>query len=337
MQIDFHFYTIYALARSAGFKPNDAHIIAYSSQYTDDSKYEHALGFENGGRFQQVLTGHRFNLSALTKSTCYRIWIPFHFLPGNLGGNFYERMITRQNSVVAQRMIDSFLSLPLKPYSLQHLGIILHTYSDTWSHQNFMGIVHNMNDVKNVKVENKSSIEGWILESLAPKIGHTQVGTIPDEPYRKWEYEDYKGYSFQISNYERALDASQHCYEVLLKFLSRFPVFSHSPPLSWQNILQGIGGLFANAKGLDERVNAWEESIKQGKIFEVYEEDTILSYDDREWFKEAVTVIKEEREERYIRNEGFERSHFKHFHDAASLHLFCLLNEILPEYGIICG
>lgn len=51
MQIDFHFYTIYALARAAGFKPDDAHIIAYSSQHTDDAKYEHALDFENDGRF----------------------------------------------------------------------------------------------------------------------------------------------------------------------------------------------------------------------------------------------------------------------------------------------
>ena len=55
MQIDFHFYTIYALARAAGFMPDNAFTIGYASQHTDDAKYEHALEFQNGGRFQQVL------------------------------------------------------------------------------------------------------------------------------------------------------------------------------------------------------------------------------------------------------------------------------------------
>ena len=55
MQTDFHFYAVYALARTAGFKADHAKIIAYSSEHTDDAKYDHALDFQNGGRFQQVL------------------------------------------------------------------------------------------------------------------------------------------------------------------------------------------------------------------------------------------------------------------------------------------
>jgi hypothetical protein len=101
MQEDFHFYAIYAFARAAGFLPDHAHIIAYASQHTDDAKYEHALEFENGGRFQQVLTGHRFlHYRAMSKETCYRIWVPFHFLPGNVGVDFYERMLSRPGSTV---------------------------------------------------------------------------------------------------------------------------------------------------------------------------------------------------------------------------------------------
>ena len=91
MQIDFHFYTIYALARSAGFHPDEAHTIAYASQHTDDAKYDHALEFTNGGRFQQVLTAHKYiHPDVLTKSVSYRIWMPFHFLPGNLGVDFLK-------------------------------------------------------------------------------------------------------------------------------------------------------------------------------------------------------------------------------------------------------
>jgi hypothetical protein len=94
MQTDFHFYAVYALARAAGFNPVDSHIVAYSSEHTDDAKYEHALKFENGGRFQQVLTAHQYlNYKVGIQKTCYQIWLPFHFLPGNLGVDFFERMV----------------------------------------------------------------------------------------------------------------------------------------------------------------------------------------------------------------------------------------------------
>ena len=79
MQEDFHFYTIYTLCRCAGMSGADSHTVAYASQHTDDAKYEHALEFENGGRFQQVLTSHRFfHPDAISKDVCYRIWVPFH-------------------------------------------------------------------------------------------------------------------------------------------------------------------------------------------------------------------------------------------------------------------
>ena len=37
MQTDMHYYGTYALARLAGFSVSKAEIIAYSSQYVDDS------------------------------------------------------------------------------------------------------------------------------------------------------------------------------------------------------------------------------------------------------------------------------------------------------------
>ena len=343
MQIDFHFYTIYALARAAGFKPDDAHIIAYSSQHTDDAKYEHALEFENGGRFQQVLSAHRlFNPRAIKKTTCYRIWLPFHFLPGNLGRDFYERMLTKANSIIAQRMAAEFLSSDLKPYGLHRLGIILHVYADTWSHQNFMGIKHDMNDVKWVKGIKKSLLKSLTLKALgywAPKVGHAQVGTVPDEPYRNWEYKDYEGHRFPISNQERALDAAQNCYMVLSNFLKRFPKFLSHLAMPWQKIVEKVGELFNHQGELEERVKAWQEAISNGTVgFKPEGKDINLTYDDREWFRAAVTVITEEGEkDRYERNEGFGISNWKYFHDAAAFHRFHVLHELLPEYEIICG
>ena len=347
MQEDFHFYAIYALARAAGFDPDKAHIIAYSSQHTDDAKYDHALEFENGGRFQQVLTAHRFfDPKVISKEVCYRIWLPFHFLPGNLGVDFYERLLVRANSVIAQRIIEELLASELKPYTLHRLGILLHVYADTWSHQNFMGIMRDMNDVRNMRVEEEeddfikdliSKLKEEILEYAAPMLGHTQAGTVPDEPYRVWEYDDYKGERHRVVNRERALDAAQNCYVVLLRFLRRFPQFSQRPPLPWQGILGKINDLFSQKGELGERIEAWKAAIREGEIgFPPDERDKELHYDDREWFRAAVKVIEGE-PDRYERLEGFETSNWKYFHDAAAFHRFHVLHEILPDYGIICG
>lgn len=343
MQIDFHFYAIYALARAAGFSPDNAHTIAYSSQHTDDANYGHALEFENGGRFQQVLSAHRlFNPRAILKATCYRIWLPFHFLPGNSGTDFYERMLTRANSTIAQKMVEEFLNFDLKLYSLHRLGIVLHVYADTWSHQKFIGIKHDMNDVKWVKGIKKSILKGLTQKALgywAPKVGHAQAGTIPDEPYRNWEYKDYQGGRFKVPNPERTLDAAQNCYVVLSRFLKCFPEFSSSPVMPWQKIVVKIGELFSQEGELKGRVEAWREAISNGQMgFEPEGRDTKLIYDDREWFRASVTVkMKEEGKEIYEKNEGFEKSNWKYFHDAAAFHRFHILHELLPEYGIICG
>ena len=350
MQIDFHFYAIYALARAAGFIPDNAFVIAYSSQHTDDAKYQHALEFQNGGRFQQVLTAHKFlDRKVLDKKTCYRIWVPFHFLPGNLGVEFYERMVTRPGSTVAQRVIDDLLGSHPRPYLLHRLGIFLHCYADTWSHQNFLGLERDdINDVKRLDVKgfSKPSFKSFlaklkqdILEYAAPKLGHAQAGTIPDEPFQEWKYENYLGKRFDISNVERSLDAAQNCYQVMLKFLGEFPGFSQNKRMPWHEITGKIRELFETDAELENRVKAWKDAISAGEfVLNAEGRDSKLSYDDREWFKLAVKVEKPaEGEDRYERKPGFETSHWKHFHDAGALHRFCVLHEVLPEHNIICG
>lgn len=350
MQIDFHFYTIYALARSAGFIPDNAFTIAYSSQHTDDAKYEHTLEFQNGGRFQQVLTAHRFlDLDALNKDTCYRIWVPFHFLPGNLGVEFYERMVTRSGSTVAQMLLDDLLSSNPKPYLLHRLGVFLHSFADTWSHQNFLGLIReNMNDVSKLSVKDLSkptfkaflgNLKGQILEYAAPKLGHAQAGTIPDEPFREWKYENYLHKRFDVSNVERCLAAAQNCFQVLIKFLESFPGFSSNKPMLWHEIAGNIRSLFEINGDLEERARSWKDAISGGEFaVKVGGRDTNLDYDDREWFREAVKVENSpEDKDLYVRTPIFETSHWKYFHDAGAFHKFTVLHEVLPECGIICG
>jgi hypothetical protein len=350
MEMDFHFYAVYALARASGMRPDHAFTVSYSSQHTDDAKYEHALAFENGGRFQQILTAHKYLHSKVSHlTTSYRIWIPFHFLPGNLGVDFYERMVTRSGSTVAQRLIDDLVTSGSKPYLLHRLGIFLHCFADTWSHQNFLGLVRNdYNDVKRLDVKGMDrglflslleKLKRKIPEYAAPKLGHAQAGTIPDEPFREWKYTDHLGNRHDISNVMRCMAAAQNCYQLMLKFSARFPGFFESNAVSWHNMAGRVRELFEVHGALDERVRKWKDAISAGEFGRSAKgRDAHLDYDDREWFQAAVKVDEfQDDVELYERKAGFETSQWKCFHDAGAYHLFTVLHEVLPEYGMICG
>jgi hypothetical protein len=47
MQVDMHFYGVYALARCAGIKPETARTIAYASQFVDDAVHAEPKILEN--------------------------------------------------------------------------------------------------------------------------------------------------------------------------------------------------------------------------------------------------------------------------------------------------
>lgn len=350
MQIDFHFHAIYALARCAGFAANHAHTVAYASQHTDDAIHDHALEFKNGGRFQQVLSAHRLlHPRAISRATCYQIWIPFHFLPGNSGVAFHERMVCRPGSMVMQKLQDDLLRSAQKPYLLHRLGIALHVLADTWSHQNFLGLLNEeFNDALKLKVKNETraslkntleQLKTEVLEYCAPTLGHAQAGTLPDEPWREWQYQNRAGRSFEVSNLKRSLDAAQACSFFLGRFLAAFPGFAVAPPLPWHLIAPKLQERFAQGAPLAGRVAAWQAAIAAGEPgFRACKEDKALGYDDRQWFREAVVVSKTaDSAEQYERKSGFETSHWKYFHDAAALHRFTVLHEILPECGMVCG
>jgi len=110
MRVDFHFYTIYALARAAGFKPDDAYVIAYSSQYTDDEAKPEPIDFENGGSFEPHITAHSlYSLATISDRICKEVWVPFHFVPGNQGEDD-DRLITKPNGDFIQEIIKEFFA-----------------------------------------------------------------------------------------------------------------------------------------------------------------------------------------------------------------------------------
>ena len=337
MRIDFHFYTIYALARSSGFTPNDSYVIAYSSQQTDDAMDEERILFENEDYFDPVRTAHKnIDPGALLDRTCRMIWVPFHFLPGNDGIDFFERMVTKADGKIIREIIRRFLDTPKLAYSLHLFGIILHAYADTWSHQNFLGIRHDMNNISNLKILNTGISEYAPTDIDILNLGHVQAGHIPDEPYVDWEYQNYKGEIVTISNIERALQAARGCYNLLLNFFNKFPTFEPFEIIPWENIRNKLEELFHFSGEIEECGEAWRSAISNGEIgFAPFGRDLHLDYGDKEWFEAAIDkkrVMQGESE--YIafeKKDGFENSDWKHFNEAASFYRSDLFLRICDD------
>lgn len=322
----------------AGIKHEYSKKIAYASQHTDDAKYDHVLEFKSGGRFQQQMSAHKFiDLGVFDKKTCYNIFLPFHFLPGVVGNEFYERLLCRENSVPAKKLLDDTLNTLDKPYGLHRLGITFHVYADTWSHQDFHGLNRDDNKIKILDIISleKSLKDEMVLGSfkLIPPLGHAQANTYPDEPYLKWKYKKYNSVEdyFEINNLDRFIEAAFYIFSFLdSKVRNHIPYIYISDSEKWEGIKDKLIDVFSIVGSVEQREVIWQQKISEG--FFGFKSD--IKYDDREWFYEAVEVIDKDLKI-YDRKDNFQISDWKYFHDALTLHKFYIKNELLPSYGII--
>jgi hypothetical protein len=339
MRIDFHFYTIYALARSVGFSPDNAYVIAYASQYTDDEVSENTILFENGGEFVPIITAHRiFDPHTVSEEICKKVWVPFHFLPGNQGVGM-DQMFTVANGDLAQAIINQFLSYDLLPYSRHLLGIILHAYADTWSHQDFMGVPNGMNQASGLRVQGKNIY----IYNLAPPLGHAQTGSTPDDPTLEWEYVNYQGTLQHITNHDRALKAARHCHTVLSQFMDKFQDdFRDSKFIPWEQLEGNISELFTQpADDLPGCVAAWGEKISDNAFgFQSHDKDINLIYDPNDWFNVAIKTDSMMNQESgqfidsYFKNDNFAASDLKYFNEAAGFYWSTLFTKNAERLGL---
>jgi len=405
MQEDFHFYTTYVLCRCNGLNHDKARTIAYSSQQVDDAKYGHELEFKEGGRFQQQMTAHEYvHPNILNLRTQYEIYGTFHFIPGNRQDKqkpsgsvpFRHRMLCTANSEVSQKVFEHVYRQKKEPDFLHSLGIALHAYADTWAHQDFSALFkfekgNKMNDADHVKVWDKTAqcfvpyepgettfdqvcgrmqrFKNYLLNKAElMKMGHCQVYTLPDEPYRKWKY--YHRYFYQHlerDNVETYLEASKAIYGQLKELFSKPELEHHAtePTVAWNDIKGPLQECFSYESTLAKRNKNWLQAIMAGKFGFTIPDGSLDSFEyyRREWFDQAVQHFPDTRrltlfeqfserfkcfltygkfrhpslKETYSRKEGFLASDWKLFHDAARKYKDFFIHDLLQAYGMICG
>ena len=197
MDKDFHFGTVYVLGRWAGLQPENALELASVSQFVDDNTAERAGG-------KKRITGCLISEDVTECPDSPDIWVPFHYLPGLSGASREEKLVCRTDSPLVRAMTAALPPVEEGAFNedLAELGIALHVYADTWSHDSFSGIRYVGNLVPSLPVrrngepafsapydeEIRQAAEKASAQSGA--VGHICALHWPDKPYADWTSED---------------------------------------------------------------------------------------------------------------------------------------------------
>ncbi len=151
MQIDMHYHATFCMAYAAGFTMESAQQVATASQYVDDNTGDanSEINFKDGSAVYLTPTAHHPTsaIKNLQDEEQRTVWVPFHFIPGNEGDTYQERLLATKDSEISQKITDFAVDNHHKSYSLQLLGIAAHCYADTFSHYGFCGLSSPLNVV----------------------------------------------------------------------------------------------------------------------------------------------------------------------------------------------
>ncbi len=256
MNKDFHYYGTYYAARIAGYSREDAEEIAWAAQMVDD--------------FTEANVGKIFNRENITytcesmSDTAYhelrtlsnvdnkelqkirRIWVPFHFLPGNMRNELVDKhgfvantekfspvrdlpdfkCVCAPNSPLVESMIQRIRN---NNTSLIRIGIAMHVLADTWAHQMFVGSpTAHINNVSGI-TENTHSSASMGTPDIGTMysityLGHGRAGHLPDTPSRNYQYTpSWSSSKVNVSNPIRFYNAFYQIVDVLMHLKTQNP------------------------------------------------------------------------------------------------------------------
>ncbi len=163
-----HYYGVYALARMAGIGSQAAAIIAYASQYVDDSVSREERINPRGGSLESEVTAHHARqIQNLDYVDQRKVWVPFHFLPGGKGEGLPERLVCEKDGPMVRQMLDPHLEAAQNAaFGLELIGITAHVYADTFSHWGFSGVGSPLNAVDTPSLTCGPTSGRWLQDRL---------------------------------------------------------------------------------------------------------------------------------------------------------------------------
>lgn len=371
MQYDMHYYGTYAIAAAAGIPKEDAQVIAHAAQYVDDQDsaileqvrqvgndfcegvigtptahhpIEAGIRTEVQAGIDYVKAHIRMASNMLGADDSRLVWVPFHFIPGNKGKTFHEKLICRKDSKIANEMVIAHLSRAHEDFGLELMGIAAHVYLDTFAHFGFSGIksFQNIVDIDSIKISPKhgQKIRDYIEEKSvtfkrfhalienSAHLGHGGVDTCPDRPFLNWEFKyQQDGKLEKRDNFPNFVEACEKLYIYFSQFReARYAPGAASPLVAYESIKGKVASILRYEGTGDERADQWMLAMENRELGSV---QPCERYDPLTWTTDLRAALTE-KNFTTIRN-----SNAYQFHSAADHHRHFVLKILLPKHGII--
>lgn len=349
MQLDMHYYGTYALARAAGVRSGIALEIARAAQWVDDSVTV-MTELQDAGYVDFRATTHGTSLAIrdlddtlqnINGADQRRVWVPFHFLPGNLGDTLAERLLCQKDGPVVRRMLEHHLTQAVRPGGVALVGIAAHVYADTFAHYGFSGISHELNRVRGASIELEvedpnvrqyirgkaqtfwQRISGAAAERLT-ELGHGAVATYPDRPYLRWRFAYEDG---RVSVRDNQADYMLGCEGLYGLFDQLDGLFKESDGVGFGAIRTELLTLLAVEGDLQARIQAWQDAVRAGRLYPNPSAEPIPAYDEDAFERAAGEVAA-------LRSTTVADAPLGDFMHAARVHRNYVLGELLPGCGL---
>jgi hypothetical protein len=128
------------------------------------------------------------------------VWMPYHFFPAASGGSKRrDGRISPWRVVPDSPPVKELLVSALRTDDPYRIGIALHTYADSWAHQEFTGRRDDFNALPGILG--------------IPPLGHAQAERLPDLFQAKWR--DARLVDPEVDNRRRFLAAARRIYRYL--------------------------------------------------------------------------------------------------------------------------
>lgn len=360
MQLDMHYHGTYAMARAAGINADTAEIIATAAQFVDDNACGDSILFKDGGRFYTEATAHHpANGANLCLKDQRFVWIPFHFLPGDEGKTYTEKLICHQDSANVRALVQHALDLSRGcAFAPELIGLTAHVYADTFSHYDFSGVSSRWNeltpnslDILNIDlpdgmktyIEDKSekflkryfkeiksldNIIGWFAQGASGGLGHGGASTYPDRPYLKWGFTRKRdGLRIEHDNPATFLKGCEALHGMFSRFAELHPERTTDKAMAFADIREPVMEVLSTATPLQGRIDAWQQAFRAGAI--TGQSEVIRPYSDDGWNDEREALNRTE--------SSFDaaQSHAYRFYQAAAALRIFILRQLLPTQGLI--
>ena len=274
MDIEFHYYITYLIAKQAELGNQEAHTVAHACQYVDDNDISFEVDKDQATYYRNYISQTMNILKP--KRKLFRIYPVFHFIPGDPLEPDASRKDGRLhwlNTTAGSPNAGKIMDAALAGGDLYRIGIGLHGYADTWAHQNFVGYWEEFNSLKGP------------LEKLIPNIGHAEAGHHPDIPSLVWY--DPRLLKGRVENNQRFLAAARAMLDKLLDHTN--PNISKKARQEKQDAL--AQDLTWALGGRDQVLE--EQTVRLARYQELstrtaYGASEIPAYDPDDWFDAVV-------------------------------------------------